>query len=38
MWYINYIVWMAKMQFQHSEAWNKLIMVIKLFTMACNLL
>ena len=28
--YINYIVWMAKMQFQHSKEWNKLIVVIKL--------
>ena len=29
-WYINYIVWMAKMQFQHSKEWNKLNVVIKL--------
>ena len=30
MWYINYIVWIAKMHFQHSKEWNKLIVVIKL--------
>ena len=30
MWYIDYIVWMAKMQFQHSKEWNKLTVVIKL--------
>ena len=28
--YIYYIVWMAKMQFQHSKEWNKLNVVIKL--------
>ena len=30
MWYINYIVWMAKMQLLHSKEWNKLTVVIKL--------
>ena len=30
MWYINYIVWMAKMQFQHSKECNKLNVVSKL--------
>ena len=28
--YVNYIVWIAKMQFQHSKEWNKLNVVIKL--------